>query len=254
MSVENVMKFIEKSQEDERLNQLINKVLDGKTEDDDINELLDLAEAEGLPFTLEDVLLSVQKLDMEDLDNVAGGGIPLEWIQNAEKVLKEANAASKGKGPNGRRCVNTFWNFFNHLMKIKYRCFAAGSMVATPNGEVPIQNIREGDLVTTLDKEGNKISGKVTKVHLPDKQTIYHIRFSDGKEWNTTATQWYYCGNDEYNIALNTFGRPAITLDGNATVEKATKTQRVEEVYDIEVEGINIMFVDGVAAEGFSLH
>ena len=52
---------------------------------------------------------------------------------------------------------------------------------------------------------------------------------------------------------MNTQGKPAITLDGTATVEKATMTGKTEMVYDIEVDGINIMFINGVAAEGFSL-
>ena len=56
------------------------------------------------------------------------------------------------------------------------------------------------------------------------------------------------------NATMNMRGKPAITLNGTATVEKATMTGNTEMVYDIEVDGINIMFINGVAAEGFSLH
>ena len=56
------------------------------------------------------------------------------------------------------------------------------------------------------------------------------------------------------NATMNMRGKPGITLNGTATVEKATMTGKTEMVYDIEVDGINIMFINGVAAEGFSLH
>ena len=88
----------------------------------------------------------------------------------------------------------------------------------------------------------------------PCEQEILCVRFSDGREWKATANQWYYAGYGNYNIAANTESRPAITVDGTATVAKATLTGEKETVHDIEVDGLNVMFVNGVAAEGYSLH
>ena len=48
--------------------------------------------------------------------------------------------------------------------------------------------------------------------------------------------------------------KTALTLDGGkAGVCSAVETERKELVYDFAVEGLNVMFVNGVAAEGFSL-
>lgn len=213
--------------------------------------------------------LSCEELSIDDLAGVVGGA-------NAQEAPAEAPNSNENSDPL-TTTVETIHEISQHPKEVKKvvktakkaggglfhilskifsggRCFAAGSMVATPEGSIPIESIHEGDVVLTLNEAGEKVSGKVTKVHSPALQEIVTVHFTDGKEWQTTATQWYYCGNGKYNIAMNTEGQPAITLDGTATVEKATMTGKTETVYDIEVEGINIMFINGVAAEGFSLH
>jgi hypothetical protein len=49
-------------------------------------------------------------------------------------------------------------------------------------------------------------------------------------------------------------GKTALTLDGGkAGVRSVAETDRKELVYDFVVEGLNVMFVNGIAAEGFSL-
>lgn len=274
MAQENVMKFIEMMQENEEVQAQLGHILEKNGTDADVAAILALAEEKGIPFTDEEFMqemkkLSCVELSVDDLAGVVGGAgtqeepqtdpentdesDPLkttvetvhEVTQHPKEVKKVAKAAKKAGG-----------GIAHILSKIFSggRCFAAGSMVATPDGSIPIESIHEGDEVLTLNAAGEKISGKVTKVHAPALQEIVTVRFTDGKEWQTTATQWYYCGNGRYNIAMNTQGNPAITLDGTATVEKATMTGKSEMVYDIEVDGINIMFINGVAAEGFSLH
>lgn len=242
MAQENVIKFIEKIQEDltvkAKAEQIINQH-DGNEED--IQSLLDLAAKYQLPFTAEEFLQEMKKhsqheLDENDLELVVGGS------KNSPDVL-----AATGVKEFFKIAVRAIVHGLGH-------CFTAGSLVATPTGSTPIEKIAEGDEVLTLNAAGEIITGKVTKVHPPAQQEIIHVQFTDGKEWHTTATQWYYCGNDKYNIAINTQGKPAITLDGTATVAKATFTGKTATVYDFEVEGINIMFINGVAAEGYSLH
>ena len=54
-------------------------------------------------------------------------------------------------------------------------------------------------------------------------------------------------------LSLNQ-GKTALTLDGGkAGVCSVAETDRKELVYDFVVEGLNVMFVNGIAAEGFSL-
>lgn len=274
MAQENVMKFIEMMQENEEVQAQLGHILNKVEADEDVTAILTLAEEKGIPFSVEEFMqemkkLSCTELSYDDLAEVVGGantqaappekpgsdeqGDPLtttadtvrEITQHPKEVKKVAKTAKKA----GKGIAHIFTKLFSSS-----RCFAAGSLVATPDGSIPIEDIQEGDIVLTLNAAGEKISGKVTKVHAPALQEIVNVCFTDRKEWQTTATQWYYCGNGQYNIAMNTQGNPAITLNGTATVEKATMTGKAEMVYDIEVDGINIMFINGVAAEGFSLH
>ena len=83
---------------------------------------------------------------------------------------------------------------------------------------------------------------------------IVKVEFSNGKIWFTTATQWFYCGNDDYACVLEDKGKSAITEENaKATVVKVTKTGEIQKVYDFIVEGVNVFFVEGIAAEGYSV-
>jgi len=79
------------------------------------------------------------------------------------------------------------------------------------------------------------------------------VIFSDGTKWLTTETQWFYCGGDDYACIMNSGDKRALLeAGGSASVEKITVTERVERVYDFVIEGLNVMFINGVAAEGYS--
>ena len=127
-------------------------------------------------------------------------------------------------------------------------------MVATPHGAKAIREIRPGDEVVSLDPDGNQRVAKVTDVIEPREMPIVEVTFTDGHKWNTTKTQWFYCGGDEYAAVMDDQGKTALTLDGGkAGVRSVAETDRKELVYDFVVEGLNVMFVNGIAAEGFSL-
>ncbi len=257
MAQENVMKFIEMAQEDEALNARLGKIVDEEESNEDVSVILSLAEEVGLPFTFEELLAEMRKLDDDELDAVAGGGEvqSLKFLKEANDLLSDTEKA-KDKGPSSADYVKAGVGVAVRVFKFfrMWRCFTGESLVSTPNGLKPIMELAIGDEVTTLDAQGQKTVGKIVGVLTPTEQEIVKVRFSNGKVWNTTPTQWYYCGNGEYNIAVNTEGRPALAEEGNVTVVKATMSGQREIVYDIKVDGSNIMFVNGVAAEGFSLH
>lgn len=137
--------------------------------------------------------------------------------------------------------------------KFKLTCFAAGSLVSTPEGKKPIETIRVGDEVISLDTAGNKRVGKVVELLPECHERIIEVIFSDGTKWLTTETQWFYCGGDDYACIMNSGDKRALLeAGGSASVEKITVTERVERVYDFVIEGLNVMFINGVAAEGYS--
>ena len=83
---------------------------------------------------------------------------------------------------------------------------------------------------------------------------VIRVLFENGKEWLTTDTQWFYCGGDDYACVKDAGGKKAITAEGECSgVASVEETGRIEMVYDFVVDTPNVFFVNGIAAEGFSL-
>ena len=136
-----------------------------------------------------------------------------------------------------------------HLGKWFKGCFVGSSLVDTPSGARPICEIKPGDIVYSLDENNNKIEAKVTEAY-NSEESIVEVLFDNGKKWETTPSQWFYSGNKFYSIWQNE-GHDITTLDGTARVKNITETTRKEPVFDIVIDGKNIMFINGLAAEGF---
>ena len=133
-------------------------------------------------------------------------------------------------------------------------CFSVECLVSTPDGAKAIREIKAGDEVISLNNDGSRRIAKVIDVIEPREYPITEVTFTDGRKWNATKTQWFYCGDDEYACVMDDQGKKALTIDGESVgVENVVETGQSELVYDFVVEGLNVMFVNGIAAEGFSL-
>ena len=111
-----------------------------------------------------------------------------------------------------------------------------------------------GDEVFSLDETGAKRIAKVVDIVKPKEMPVVKAVFDNGKEWYTTSSQWFYCGGDDYAPIEDDAGKKAITLEGESTgLSGKEETGRTETVYDFVVEGLNVFFVNGIAAEGYSL-
>ena len=234
---------------------------------------------------LDNEKFSEEVLDDEELEQVAGGTFtPNRYgIKNYKrahiKVVKHFFAKNEfwWKGQDiGHDNANAITFFYNKTRKhaetleeaLQFRddhywdyhlletpaCFIGNSKISTPNGEKFIKDIKIGDEVISLDAENKKVVSKVIEVRPVFENEIVKVEFSNGKIWFTTATQWFYCGNDDYACVLEDKGKSAITEENaKATVVKVTKTGEIKKVYDFIVEGVNVFFVEGIAAEGYSV-
>ena len=193
-------------------------------------KLIRLGADYGFRFTETDIGLALDKgreLEPDEMELVSGGCSDKSTVDGLLKIVGQ-------------------W--------AKTKCFTADCTVATPEGEVSIKDIKVGDEVLSLDEEGNWRTAKVTAVMAPHEMPVLKVLFGNGREWLTTDTQWFYCGGEDYACVTDPGSKKAVTADGgNTGVAGTEKTGRTETVYDFVVDGLNVFFVNGVAAEGFSL-
>lgn len=207
-------------------------------------------------FACEFMATGTTPLNDCELNSVIGGITPLQIISIPGKIYKPLTAP---KHPTPKKQIiqaihSETPGLLEKLVRIlgHFRCFAAGSLVSTPQGSKPIEQIQVGDEVFSADTAGNIVRCKVTEVRPPAEESILTVEFSNGAIWDTTASQWFYTGTKFYSL-LNIQGHSALTdRGGQAAIRKVTQTERRETVYDFVVDGQNVMFINGIAAEGYS--
>lgn len=64
-------------------------------------------------------------------------------------------------------------------------CLAAATLIATPNGDVAVTNVRPGMLVWTADSDGRRLEARVVEVgsmEVPSGHLMVHLRLADRRE------------------------------------------------------------------------
>ena len=64
-------------------------------------------------------------------------------------------------------------------------CLAAGTLIDTPRGAVPVEGLQIGDPVWTMNEAGERVRGKILKVgsvNVPVTHQVIHMILSDGRE------------------------------------------------------------------------
>ena len=194
-------------------------------------ELIELAKKAGIEITKEQAEAYIEELenfelDAEALDQVAGGGY---LCNNAFCESKEGNGHSN--------------------------CFAGDSEVAVPGGVKLIKDLKVGDKVITLDASGKEIIGVVTEVMTPAEEEIVEVTFSNGTLLRTTESQPLYLAHGQHCLVKFAKGKKALLRNGGTvTVLDVKYTGKRETVYDVlvgEEESEDVIFVSGIAAEGY---
>ena len=202
-------------------------------------ELMALAESEGISLTKEEAEAYVSEmedveLDGEMLEQVAGG---VCWGQSCDE--NETNAAHVRNTDNPARI----------------HCFTGDSEVAVPGGIKLIKDLQVGDKVITLDAEGNETVGVVTEVMPPQEEEIFEVTFSDGTVWHATGSQTLYFGHGKSCTVREALGKTALKRGGAAVTVTGVKSAGIfETVYDVlvgEEADEDVIFVAGIAAEGY---
>ena len=120
-------------------------------------------------------------------------------------------------------------------------CFPAGTMIATPDGDVPIEGVKVGDVVSTLCG-----AQEVTKT-MQSVQPIVRVRTTQG-ELLCTDTEWLLTVEGSVPAGELTQGDVLIHKNGGATVIAVDFDVDTVPVYEIVVPWF---YAGGFVVDGF---
>lgn len=132
-----------------------------------------------------------------------------------------------------------------------YACFPAGTMVATGHGEVPIENMVEGDPVVI---QGGHMA-HVKKVHDMGEQVTYNVETVpdiDGRarKVTTTATEVFLTPEGRKPLSALKAGMKVWTVDSFRKLAHVLKNKAQQRVYELELDDDRALFyADGFAVE-----
>lgn len=133
-------------------------------------------------------------------------------------------------------------------------CFAVGTTIATPRGDVPIERLRVGDVVLGYDEATHRVvESPVTETFVFPDRHPGTLTTSDGRTLRVTGEHPIYVpdanryveakdlAGDERLLALG--ARGAVRSSIGSALEPSTTT---ETVYNITVAGVHNYFAEGV--------
>jgi intein/homing endonuclease len=127
-------------------------------------------------------------------------------------------------------------------------CFAAGTKVATSEGDKPIEELKEGDIVLSSDAErGESAYERVSRVYVREASEMLDIRV-EGEEISSTLEHLFWVEGKGWTAAKELkAGSELLTKEGCvARVEAVSRREGKFKVYNFEVERLHTYFVSRI--------
>lgn len=129
-------------------------------------------------------------------------------------------------------------------------CFAQGTMVRTPLGLSPIEDIEVGDFVLAWDQQTGSVEARtVTNLVRPEPKVIWELiaRDADGETEAFSVTDdhpWYVERAGWTETQQLKVGQRIETADSRgATILSIARTDRIEQTYNLTVSGLQTFLV-----------
>ena len=116
-------------------------------------------------------------------------------------------------------------------------CFTGDTLVSTPDGQVRIDELKEGSEVISFDDKGNTHVAKVLKVHVHEDEQVYRYGFWGDEYVDATPNHWVL---NQYNafVAIGSLGFDDCLIDvmGHLRPMMSRKELGTFTVYNLTVE------------------
>jgi hypothetical protein len=137
------------------------------------------------------------------------------------------------------------WNAVGSLGSAALLCFVAGTMIACPDGNKPIERIQVGDKVYSLH-------GIESVIHVQEPQISpndYMVINTDSSEVRPTSTQPFLTTEGDF-LPAELIGKELVGLKRGEVVRSVEINPIKELIYDFKTTGENIYFANGFAVRG----
>lgn len=116
-------------------------------------------------------------------------------------------------------------------------CFARGTLVSTPEGEIEIQDLEIGDSVLVYDDKLNYHEGKVTKTFHHGEMEVWEYTFWGGYTIQAT-TEHLVLNQFSAFVPIDSLGLSDFIFDHNNHLRSLISKRRVkdQETFNLEVE------------------
>jgi Hint domain-containing protein len=113
-------------------------------------------------------------------------------------------------------------------------CLAKGTLIDTPRGPIPVENLRIGDPVWTMDGAGERVAATILRTsHIPVPAThhVVHVTLSDGRELWASPGHPTIDGKSLGDLAVNDL------LDGGRVINVERLGYTETATYDLLPSG-----------------
>jgi hypothetical protein len=180
-----------------------------------------------------DQLVSITEQQVEGAVIGYGAGVAMRGLASLE--ARELAAAGAEACPAG-------------VCSATGRCFAAGTTVATPDGDRPIETLRAGDMVLSRDEHTGETSARpvLSVLITPDRQVLeLELRGAAGEDrLKATSTHPFFIAGQGWVEAGKLLpGMHLSTPSGTAEVISVRPVSGRTTVYNLEVASTHTYFV-----------
>lgn len=144
------------------------------------------------------------------------------------------------------------------LRKPRAFCFAAGTMVLTPDGERPIEEIEEGDIVLAYDFKSGKVVSRTVKNPVENATEHWYKLIIGSKETKVTGAHPFWVNNLQEWVSARDLRKGMILRTSDAREVVIDSIERVslskpERTFNFEVE-INHNYFAGTKGNTVLVH
>lgn len=165
-------------------------------------------------------------------------------------TLKDANATTVSTTPDNTSKSSTWWNIDTNAPG----CFVAGTLIATPDGAVPVETLAAGDLVLTADGRALPVRwlgrSTINLFRAADRASLLPIRIRAGAlDENMPARDLLVSPGHAIRVG-DVLAHAGALVNGTSIVQERDMPM-VFPYYHVELDSHAVLRAEGAPAESF---